>query len=445
MDYRTEYQAKLVSPEEAVKLVKSGDWVDFGSNQGFPALLDKALAARKEELEDVKVRGLLVSKPLHIAEEDPDSEHFTYNSWHMIGYERKLSDRGLCHFTPMVFRNLPVYYRRYLKVNVAMLAVTPMDRHGYFNFSMNNSNARAVMDAADVVILEVNENLPFVHGLENTIHISEVDRVVEGEHDPLVEFPSIEAGPIEQKIAVSIVEKMSDGACIQLGVGGMPDAIGKLIAESDLKDLGIHTELLVNAYLSMHKAGKITNRNKTGLMRGKSVFGLAHGTKELFDWVDDNQSMCICPMDYVNSIDVIRSLDNFVSINSCIAVDLFGQISAESSGTRHISGTGGQLDFLTGAFDNENGQSFITLASTFTDRKGKVHSNIRPTFTGGDIVTDPRSQCYNIVTEYGMENLAGATVWERAEKLIGLAHPDFREELIAAAEEMGIWRKSNRR
>lgn len=445
MNCRELYNSKLKTPSEAAQVVNSGDWVDFGCYQGFPTLFDEALAARKAELEDVKVRALLITKPLQIAEQDPDAEHFTYNSWHMIGYERKLSDRGLCKFIPMVFRNLPDYYRRFLTVNVAVMGVTPMDEHGYFNMSMSNSHARAVFDVADIIILEVNEKLPFVHGLENTIHISEVDMVIEGEHEGLTEFPSIVAGPVEEQIAESIVDRMTNGACIQLGVGGMPDAIGKLIAESELKDLGIHTELLVNAYLDMHKAGKITNLNKHDIMRGKSVFSIAHGTKELFDWVSDNPSMCCAPINYVNDLSVIGEIDNFVSINSCIAVDLFGQISAESAGTRHISGTGGQLDFLTAGFKNPRAQSFIALPSTYTDKKGNLHSNIKPTFTGGDIITDPRSQAYTMVTEYGIENLAGASVWERAEKLINLAHPDFREELIESAKKVNVWRQSNKR
>lgn len=444
MNYKDEYKSRLRTPEEAAKVVESGDWVDFGCYQGFPSLFDEALAARKDELQNVNIRALLISKPLQIAEQDPHGEVFSYNSWHMIGYERKLCDKGMAHFIPMVFRNLPEYYRRFLHVNVAVLAVTPMDEHGYFNFSISNSNARAVFDVADFIILEVNETLPYVHGLENNIHISEVDMIIEGEHTPLVEFPSIVPGPIEEKIATSIVEQMENGSCIQLGVGGMPDAIGKFVADSDLKNLGVHSELLVNAYLDMHKAGKITNLNKHGIMRGKSVFSIAHGNKELFDWVDNNPSMCIAPINYVNGLKTIKEIDKFVSINSCIAIDLFGQISAESAGIRHISGTGGQLDFLTAGFANHSAKSFIAMPSTFTDKKGIKHSNIKSIFTDGDIITDPRSQAYTIVTEYGMENLAGATTWERAEKIIGLAHPEFRDDLIKSAEKMKVWRRSNK-
>jgi len=444
MDYKKEYQEKLTTPEEAVKLVKNGDWVDYGALHGYPALLDQALAARKDELEDVKVRSLLLHGPLHIVEEDPEQEHFTYHSWHMVGFERKLCDRGLCYFIPMLFRNLPVYYRRFCKVNVAMMAVTPMNENGDFGFSVNNATARAVMDAADTIILEVNENLPWVYGIENTVNISEVDCVVEGPHDPMFEIPSAQGSEVDEKIADLVVPEIEDGACIQIGVGGMPDLIGKKIAESDLKDLGVHSELMVNAYLDMYKAGKITNSNKSGDMKGKSVCGLVYGTKELVDWASENPEVMIAPMDYVNNVQRIASIDKFTSINSCIGVDLYGQISAESVGTRHISGTGGQLDFLTGAFDNPTAKSFICFPSSRVNKKGVRTSNIHATFSG-DIVTDPRSQSYVLVTEQGMVNLAGCSTWERTEQIISIAHPDFREDLIRSAEEMKIWRRSNKR
>ena len=406
--------------------------------------MDEALAERKNELEDIKVRSLMLNGPIQIVEQDPKREHFTYNSWHMVSYERKLCDKGLCNFIPMMFRYLPIYYRKYLNVDVAMMGVSPMDENGYFSFSINNATARAVMDVAKVVILEVNENLPRVQGIQNTVHISEVDMVVEGNHAPLLENVSSPVTETDEKIAKIIVDNMTDGSCIQLGAGAMPDAIGKMIAKSDLKNLGIHSELLTNAFLDMHKEGKITNRNKSGLFYGKSTFGLVYGTNELYDWVTDNPSTFICPMDFINNPRVISEIDNFVSINNCISVDLYGQISAESAGTRHISGTGGQLDFLTGAFENKNGKSFICMSSTFTDKKGIVHSRFKD-IMNGDIVTDPRSQSYMIVTEYGLVNLVGLSTWERAEKLIGIAHPDFRDDLIKSAEKLKIWRRSNKR
>lgn len=444
MDFTKEYQQKLTTPEKAVKVVKSGDWVDYSVSLGFPELLDAALAKRKDELEDVKIRGYLILQPIEAVECDPEREHFTYNSWHCSGYERKLCDRGLCNYIPMVFRNVAAYYERYLTVNVAMMAVPPMDAHGYFNFSVNNATARATLDKADVVILEINENLPRVFGgFGESIHISEVDMIVEGPHGPLKELPTPAATEIDETIAKMVVENMRDGSTIQIGIGGMPNAVGQMIAQSDLKDLGIHTELLVDAYLDMYKAGKITNRLKS-IDKNKGVFGFALGSQSLYDWVKENPGLVTAPIDYVNAPETIAQLDNFVSINNCISVDLYGQICAESAGTRHISGTGGQLDFLTGAFDGKGGQSFICMTSSFTDKQGNFKSRIVPTFNG-DIVTDPRSQGFILVTEYGLVNLAGLSTWEKAEKLISLAHPDHREDLIRAAEEQKIWRKSNKR
>lgn len=444
MDFKREYQDKLRTPEEAVKVVKSGDWVDYSTSLGMPTLLDAALAKRKDELEDVKIRGYLCLQPLAVVECDPEREHFTYNSWHCSGYERKLCDKGLCNFIPMVFRNLGSYYERYLTVNVAMMSVPPMDEHGFFNFSLNTASARATLDAADVVILEINENLPKVYGgFDESIHISEVDMIVEGEHGPLITLPSPASTEVDMQVAKHVVENMRDGSTIQLGIGGMPNAIGQMIAESDLKDLGIHTELLVDAYLDMYKAGKITNRLKT-IDKNKGVFGFALGSQGLYDWVKENPGCVTAPISYVNDPKVIEKLDNFVSINNCISVDLYGQICAESAGTRHISGTGGQLDFLTGAYDAKGGQSFICMTSSFVDKQGNHKSRFVPKFDG-DIVTDPRSQSFILVTEYGLVNLAGLTSWERAEKMISIAHPDHRDDLIKAAEEQKIWRKSNKK
>ncbi len=444
MDFIKEYQQKLRTPEEAVKVVKSGDWVDYSVSLGFPTLLDEALAKRKDELEDVKIRGYLVLQPIAAVEADPNRETFTYNSWHCSGYERKLCDRGLCNYIPMIFRNVAAYYEKYLTVNVAMMAVPPMDEHGYFNFSLNNATAKATLDAADVVILEINENLPKVFGgFDECIHISDVDMIVEGPHGPLATLGSPAATDIDQIIAKQVVENMRDGSTIQIGIGGMPNAVGQMIAQSDLKDLGIHTELLVDAYLDMYKAGKITNKAKN-IDRNKGVFGFALGSQDLYDWVRENPGCVTAPIDYVNHPEVISKLDNFVSINNCISVDLYGQICAESAGTRHISGTGGQLDFLTGAFEAKGGQSFICMTSSFVDKQGNHKSRFMPKFNG-DIVTDPRSQSFILVTEYGLVNLAGLSSWERAEKLISIAHPDHREDLIKAAEEQKIWRKSNKK
>ena len=444
MNFRQEYLQKKRTPDEAVQVIKSGDWVDYTTNLGFPKLLDAALARRRDELTDVKIRGNLIFERIEAVECDPDRTHFIYNTWHCSAYERKLMDRGLCNFIPMIFRNLVPYYRHFLTVNVAMMSVTPMDAHGYFNLHCATGCAKGILEKADVVILEVNEKLPTVYGgFGNTIHISDVDYVVEGEHGPLPVIPLPEVTEEDRAIASQIVGMIPNGATIQFGIGGMPNTVGKMMAVSDLKDIGMHTELCSDAYVDLWNAGKLTNKKKS-YMPGSGVTGMAFGTQRVYDFVNENPGVAFMPLEYVNAPDLIGQMDNMISINNCIAVDLFGQISAESSGIRHISGTGGQLDYLTGAAMSRGGKAFICMTSTYTDREGRLHSRIQPTFNG-DIVTDPRSQAYYLVTEFGMVNLVGKTTWERAELLISIAHPVFRDQLIKDAEKMGIWRNSNRR
>ena len=443
MNYSSEYRAKLCSAEDAVLLVKSGDWVDYGSNNSKPVLLDEALARRRDELRCVKIRGNLTPGPLAVVECDPEMDHFVYNTWHCSGYERRLCDAGRAFFTPMIFRNLAWYYRTQLRVNVAMLCVSPMDSHGYFSFGGATGVCRAIAETADVVILEVNEAVPRVFGEEESIHISEVDRVVESGRRPLWDMQSPEPTETDLRIAQHIFPHIRDGATVQLGIGGMPNALGRLIAESELHDLGMHTELCSDGYLAMFRAGKLTNRRKT-LHRGKGVYGLAVGSPELYDWVNDNPGLMAMPLSYVNDPGVIAQNEGMISINGCLNADIYGQIASESAGTRQISGTGGQLDFVTGATMSRGGKAFLCMSSTHRDKTGALHSRILPHF-GGDIITTPRSQAYYVVTEYGAANLAGRSTWERAEAMIGLAHPDFREELIRAAEQQRIWLPSNKR
>jgi len=435
-----EYQSKLRTPEQAVQIVKSGDWVDYGGNVCFPALLDKALSERKEELKDIKIRGNLCFGPIMVAECDPTREHFLYNSWHCSAYERKLSDRGLCNYIPMIFRNVVPYYRHFLTVNVAMMCVTPMDKHGYFNLSCAAGVAKGILDKADYIILEINEHLPrILGGFDESIHISEVDCIVEGKHDPLPEFPIPKPTKEDIQIAQHIIPYIVDGATLQLGIGSLPNVVGSMLAKSDLKDLGMHTELCGDAYYELFKAGKLTNKKKT-YQPEKGVTGMVFGSAPLYEWVDNNPGVIVEPLEFVNASEIIALQENMVAINNCISIDLYGQTGAESAGFRHISGTGGQLDYLTGAAMSKGGKAFACMTSTFTDKQGKVHSRIVPYFTG-DIVTIPRSQDHFVVTEYGAVNLAGRSTWERAEMLISIAHPDFREELIHAAEKQGIWRK----
>ena len=445
MSVYDEYKAKLMTADEAVKLVKSGDWVDFSQTCSFPQALDAALAKRRDELTDVKLRNAISMAPVQVVEQDPEHKAFSYNLWHCSGIDRHYVDKGLAYFSPMMFRFCGSYYRRgYAPVDVAMVTVSPMDAHGNFSYGLTNCCMQEMLDSAKTIILEVNPTMPVIYGMANDhINIRDVDAVVESDK-AISTVSSRGASDIDKQIASQIFPFIHDGDTIQLGIGGMPNALGTLIAESDLKDLGMHTELMSDGYLDLYKAGKITNKRKA-LQRNKGVFSICNGSRELYDFLDHNMDILSAPMHYVNDPETIRQLDYFVSINGCIACDLYGQVSSESVGTRQISGTGGQLDFVTGAYTAEHGRTFLAMPSSRVDKNGVRHSNIVPKFTGGDIITTPRAQTMYIVTEYGAVNVAGLTTWQRAEQLISIAHPDVREDLIKAAEAQKIWRPTNKK
>ena len=445
MSFQDEYKQKLVTADEAVKVVKSGDWVDYGWCNGTPDALDKALAKRTDELKDVKLRGGILLKPLAVFEREDAGEHFCWNSWHMSGIERKLISRGCAYYSPIRYSELPRYYRDGNCSDVVMVVCAPMDKHGYFNFGPNASHLAAACEMAKTVIVEVNENMPrCLGGFENNVHISDVDYIVEGENPPIGELGAgAPATDVDKAVAKLIVDQIPNGACLQLGIGGMPNAVGSMIAESDLKDLGVHTEMYVDAFVDIAKAGKI-NGSKKSIDRYRQTYGFGCGTKKMYDYLDENPEMMSAPVSYTNDIRSIAALDNFISINNCVDIDLFGQISSETSGIKQISGAGGQLDFVLGAYLSNGGKSFICCSSTFTDKAGEMHSRIRPTLANGSIVTDTRANTHYVVTEYGMVNVKGMSTWQKAEALISIAHPDFRDELIAEAEKMHIWRRSNK-
>lgn len=446
MSWLDEYRRKLVKPAEAVKVVKSGDWIDYASFTGTVRCLDKALAKRKDELQDIKIWSCVTTYMPAVMVADPHGETFTWNSWHMSGVDRRMADQGTpVYYSPIRYSEVPRYVREEIEsIDVAMLQVAPMDKHGFFNFGLQNSHSKATCDRAKTVIVEINENQPrCLGGYEESIHISEVDYIVESENAPLAESPAAPITETDQRVAQYIVEEMCDGAVIQLGIGGMPNAVGMLIAESDLKDLGCHTEMLVDAYVHMFNAGKMTGARKK-IEPGKMVYTFALGTKILYDFVHDNPRCASYPVNYTNDPYIAAQNDNLMSINNAIEVDLYGQVCAESAGVRQISGTGGQLDFVMAAYLSKGGKSFICLPASFKGKDGSVKSRIVPTLQQGAIVTDPRCVAHMIVTEYGKFNVKGKSVWQRAEGLIGIAHPDTREDLIRAAEAQGIWRRSNK-
>ena len=364
----------------------------------------------------------------------------------MSGVERHHIASGAGFYEPMRYSELPRYYYDHITPpDVAMFQVTPMDSHGYFNFGLSASHVRAVCEKAKVVIVEVNENMPrCLGGFDNTIHISEVDMVVEGRNDPMGIQPSGEANDVDKAVARLIVEQIPDGACLQLGIGGMPNTVGAMLCNSDLKDLGVHTEMYVDAYVDLAMAGKVTCAHKN-IDRGRQVYAFAAGTQKLYDYLDDNPACMAAPISYTNDVRTIAAIDNFVSINNAVDVDLYGQVNGETAGTRQISGSGGQQDFVLGAYLSHGGKSFICLSSTHQNKDGTVASRIRPTLQTGSVVTDTRVNTMYVVTEYGCVCLKGLSVWERAEKLISIAHPDFRDELIREAEKQHIWYRHNKR
>ena len=446
MDFKKMYQEKLTTAEEAAKVVKSGDWVDDGWATGTPVAVDKALAKRMPELNDVNFRGGILMWTPEIFKIENPAEHLTWNSWHMGGIERKAVAQGFCYYASIRYSELPRYYRDIeTKPDVAIFQVAPMDEHGYFNFGPNASHMAACCETSKVVIVEVNENLPVCYGgMEEGIHISRVDMIVEGENPSIAELGGAAATEVDEAVAKLIVSQIPDGACLQLGIGGMPNAVGTLIAKSDLKDLGVHTEMYVDAFVDISNAGKITGARKA-IDKGRQVYAFAAGTKKLYDFLNRNPECMSAPVEYTNDIRSISALDNFMSINNAVDLDLFGQINSESAGTKPISGAGGQLDFVLGAYLSRGGKSFICCSSTFKAKDGTLKSRIVPTLTPGSIVTDTRANVHYLVTEYGMVNLKGLSSWQRAEAIISIAHPQFRDELIASAEKMNIWKRSNKR
>jgi len=426
--------ARSISATEAAGLVRSGMWLDYGAALCQPDAFDKALASRRDELRDVKIRSCLTMTPRAVVEADPDGKHFHWFSWHFSGYDRKQHDAGRCTYMPLNLGEVPDYYRRFLKpVDIAILKTCPVDVHGYFNFGVTNLWHRAIIERARVVIVEASPRQIYAWGEENAVHESEVDYIIEGDDEPAGELPNPPPSEIDRAVARRIADEIEDGACLQVGIGGMPNAVCSLLAESGVRDLGVHTEMLTDGIAELYRVGRIMGARKT-LNPGKVVYSFALGSMATYATADHNPDFLCCPVDYTNSPHIIMQNERVVAINNTTQIDLQGQAASESDGFRHISGTGGQLQFVRGAYASQGGKSFICLSSTY-EKRGERRSRIVLNLTLGNIVTTPRSDMMYVVTEYGMVNLKGKSVAERAQALIAIAHPDFREELERQAHE----------
>ncbi len=429
--------AKRISAAEAAALVKPGNWVDYALGINQPDVFDTALGARAGELSDVNVRGCLSVRARAILDKDPDGKSFHWWNWHFSGYDRTKHDVGRCGYIPLNLGEVPDYYRRFLpRTDIAVLKVRPKDANGVYNFGPTHVWQRAVVETAKIVIVEVTPTLPHACGVECGVHESEVDYVIDGNDLPTPELHNPSPSEVDHTIANRVLAEIEDGACVQIGIGAMPNAACTLLAQSGIKDLGIHTEMLTDGIIDLVKAGHVTGKHKK-LNQGKVVYTFALGSKAMYDTIDGNDLFEAHAVDYTNLPHIIMQNDKVVSINNTTQVDLQGQAASESDGHRHLTGTGGQLQFVRGAYASKGGKSFMLLSSTY-ERKGQRKSRIVLDLTPGNIVTTPRSDIMYVVTEYGMVNLKGKSTAERARALIGLAHPDFREGLERDAREAGL-------
>ena len=427
-------QARSISAAEAAGLVKSGDWVDYGTSVNQPDVFDRALAARRDELRGVKIRNCLSMQSRAVLESDPTGEHFMCFNWHFSAYDRKKHDAGICHYMPDNLGEIPDYYRRFIpRPDVAVLKVCRMDEDGFFNFSVTNLWQGAIVETARVVVVEVTDGLPYVFGERNGVHVSDVDYIIEGDNAPVVALPRGVASDTDQAVARLIAGEIEDGACVQIGIGTMPNVVCSLLLDSGVRDLGVHTEMLIDGLVDLYKAGRITGARKQ-LHPGKISFSFALGTEDLYATIARNADFLCCTVEDTNLPEMVSRNDRVVAINNTTQMDLQGQAVSESDGHRQISGTGGQLQFVRGAYASKGGTSFICLSSVY-EKHGQRKSRIVLDLTPGNVVTVPRTDMMYVVSEYGLVNLKGKSNAERARAMISIAHPDFREQLEREAHE----------
>lgn len=450
MSFQKEYQEKLRTAEEIAGMVESNQVIKFGYFNGKPVTLVKALADRHEELENILLMSAVTVPPVPEVISYPNT--FKYIDWHWSLLTRMLDNYyDNLSYAPLLYSMCVDFIDRYEinkgnEVRWNWQQVGPMDEHGYFNFGPSCSESLISAQKATITVLEINKNMPrCLGGNQESVHISMIDYIVEAPDDQeIAAAPEIPA-PTETEVTMAkhILEYIHDGSCLQLGIGGLPNAIGTLLKDANLKDLGVHTEMLVDAFVDLIEMG-IANGMKKNINKNKAVYTFAIGTKRLYDFMHNNTALATYPVDYVNEPRIICQHDDFVSINQAIQVDLVTQVNSESMGYKQISGNGGMIDFVLGAQWSKNGKSFICLPSSYTDKEGVLHSRIVPSFAPGTSVTVPRHLVDYIATEYGVRKMKAQSMWVRTENIIEIAHPRFRDDLIKSAQEARLWTRTNK-
>ena len=427
-DWREHYHSKIVSAEKAVQSVQSGDAVWFHCACSEPSALVRALVNRAPELKDVQIYHMTSLGEAEYTKAEYQG-HFRHKSLFCYGATRKAVNENRADFIPVRYSDVPrLITDGVLPIDAVFLMVSPPDQDGWCSFGLTADYAKAAAETAKTVIVQVNRNMPHTGG--EKLHLDHVTWIVE-EDEPLFQLPRPKVGEIERTIAGNVARLISDGATLQLGIGAIPDTV--LSALTNRKGLGIHSEMFSDGVVDLYESGAITNENK-GIDRGKFVATFLMGTQRLFDFVDHNPAVELRTVDYVNDPWVIGQNPNMVSVNSALQIDLTGQINAETIGPKHFSGIGGQVDFIEGSWRSKGGRSVIALPATAAG--GKV-SRIVNVLSPGAAVTTSRGIADYIVTEYGIAEMKGKSLSERAHALIAIAHPDFRETLLREAEEIG--------
>jgi 4-hydroxybutyrate CoA-transferase len=428
-NWREIYQHKVVSAGQAVRNIKSGDRVVVGHACGEPQALIEALVARSPEFKDVEIVHMVAMGPAKYAQPGQEKS-FRHNALFVGGSTRKAVEEKRADFTPCFFSEIPrLFKNNILPVDVALIQITPPDEQGFCSYGVSADYTKTAAECAKIVIAQVNNYLPHTGGAR--IHLDAIHFIVE-QDEPLIELKPPQIGDIEKAIGENVASLISDGATLQLGIGAIPDAV--LLFLTDKKDLGIHSEMFSDGVVVLAEAGVITNRKKT-INTGKFMAAFLMGTKRLYDFVNHNPDVELQSVDYINDPYIIGQHENMISINSALQVNLMGEVNAEMIGRRQFSAVGGQVDFIRGASRSLQGKSIIALPSTASG--GKI-SRITCELDRGAAVTTSRNDVHYVVTEYGLADLRGRSLGQRAKALIAISHPDFRESLTTEAKEKGL-------